>query len=324
MKYLFSLLGIGIIFFSCQSQSTTSSFISIDSVTDFSKYPSYKYFVDTTQEQTTYKKRFSYIDSIDVSQITYSSDGLKVTGLLVQPKKDGKYPCIIYNRGGNRDFGNNTIATALSRMGKIASQGYVVIASNYRGNKYSEGEEEFGGKDVNDVLNLIDLLAEIKKANAEKIGMFGWSRGGMMTYLALKQSEKIDVACVGGARSDLTIIDRPNMEKNVYAELIPNYYENKEEELKKRSAIFWVDQFPKDVPILMLHGNADWRVKSTNSLRLALEFEKHRIPYRLKIFEGGDHGISEFRTEYDKDVIDWFDKYLKNEAPLPNMEFHGR
>ena len=114
------------------------------------------------------------------------------------------------------------------------------------------------------------------------------------------------------------------MEDGVYSELIPNYWENKDAELKKRSAVHFVDKFPTDVPILLLHGNADWRVKSENSLKLAMEFEKFRIPYKLVIFEGGDHGINEHKTEADQQVIDWFDKYLKGSAPLPDMEPHGR
>ncbi|MEL6942351.1 MAG: prolyl oligopeptidase family serine peptidase, partial [Bacteroidota bacterium] len=76
--------------------------------------------------------------------------------------------------------------------------------------------------------------------------------------------------------------------------------------------------------ILMLHGSSDWRVKSTHSLKLALEFEKHRIPYRLKIFEGADHGISEFRTEVEEEVLSWFNRYLRDGEVLPEMEFHGR
>jgi len=102
---------------------------------------------------------------------------------------------------------------------------------------------------------------------------------------------------------------------------MPDYENNKEEELKKRSAVYFADQFPKDVPILMLHGNADWRVKSTESLRLALEFEKHRIPYRLKIFEGAGHGIREFREEKDQEVVDWFTRFLKNDEAIPSMAF---
>lgn len=114
------------------------------------------------------------------------------------------------------------------------------------------------------------------------------------------------------------------METNVLAELIPNYEKVKEEELTKRSAIKWADKFPKDLPILMLHGNADWRVKPEQSLKLALELEKFRIPYRLIMFEGGDRGISEHRDEVNKQVLNWFDRYLKNAETLPNMKYHGR
>jgi len=74
----------------------------------------------------------------------------------------------------------------------------------------------------------------------------------------------------------------------------------------------------------MLHGNSDWRVKPAQSLKLALEFEKYRIPYRLIIFEGGDHGISEHKNEVDIQVLNWFNKYLKTNNPIPNMEYHGR
>lgn len=319
MKY-FHLIFIVLVFFSCQAQES-DLIVRQQIISDLSKYPVYPRLVD---ENNVWKKEYAYLDSINLYGITYMSDGLKVHGLMATPKQKGNYPCIIYNRGGNRNFGALLVIHGVIDMGKIAKEGYVVIASQYRGNAGSDGQEEFGGKDVNDVTILPQVLEEVEYANTEKIGMYGWSRGGMMTYLALTKTDKIKAAVAGGANSDLTTIDRPNMESNVYAELIPNYFENKDEELKKRSAIFWVDQFPNNVPILLLHGNADWRVKSTNSLNLALEFEKHRIPYRLKIYEGGDHGISEFRDEVDKEVMNWFDRYLKKDESLPNMEFHGK
>jgi len=78
-----------------------------------------------------------------------------------------------------------------------------------------------------------------------------------MTYLTLPRTNEIKAAAVGGAPADKTIIDRPNLESNVYAELIPKYWDNKEAELKKRSAVYFADKFPNNVPILMLHGNSD-------------------------------------------------------------------
>jgi len=120
-------------------------------------------------------------------------------------------------------------------------------------------------------------------------------------------------------KSLATIKDRPELETSIIVELIPNYTENKDAELEKRSAVKWVDKFPNNVPILMMHGNADWRVKPEQSLNLTLEFEKNRIPYKLIIFEGGDHGISEHKKEVNEQVLKWFDKYLKKASTLPNM-----
>ena len=323
MKYI-RLLIILLLFSGCKAQET-KLLIGKRLVSDLSKYPIYSSLIEVSGDNTTWKKEYKYLDSIEIYAMAYLSDGLEIKGLLMKPKKKGKYPCIIYNRGGNRDFGSLIIWDAV-KLGQIAKEGYIVIASQYRGNGNSEGQEEFGGTDVNDVTILTEVLKEIEDADTDKIGMYGWSRGGMMTYIALTKTDKIKVAVVGGAVSDnfATIRDRPGMETHVYEELIPNYDNNKEEELTKRSAIRWAERFSKKVPILMLHGNSDWRVKSEQSLRMALEFEKYRIPYRLVIFEGGDHGIREHRKEVNEQVLIWFDRFLKNGESLPNMEYHGK
>ena len=305
MKYL-KLILLTVLFSNCNAQ-TDKLLISEHLISNWSEYPIYPQLIEKNNGLKEWQKEYKYLDSIEVYEITYLSDGLKIKGLMAKPKKAGNYPCIIYNRGGNREFGSLKAAHGALWLGGLAKEGYVVIASQYRGNGGSEGQEEFGGKDVNDVVILAEVLKEVESADTKKIGMYGWSRGGMMTYVALTKTNKIKAAVVGGAVSDKyeLIIDRPEMETNVIAELIPNYEETKEEELTKRSAVKWVDKFPKDVPILMMHGNADWRVNPKQSLKLALEFEKYRV-------------------EVDKQVLNWFDKYLKNAESLPNMEYHGR
>lgn len=323
MKYLNLFITL-LLFSSCRAQSDVL-LVDQQLVTDWSVYPFYPRLVEGDGENRQWKEEYRYLDSIHVYRITYLSDGLKINGFLAMPKKSGKFPCVIFNRGGNRNFGSLKAYHGALTLGQIAKEGYVVIASQYRGNAGSEGTEEFGGQDVNDVVILTAVLDEIEQADTQKIGMYGWSRGGMMTYIALTKTSKIKAAVVGGAVSDLqeNIADRPEIEKGVLSELIPNYKLNKEDELNKRSAVKWVDRFPKDVPILMLHGNADWRVKPNQSLQLAMKFDEYRIPYRLIIFEGGDHGILEHKKEVNYQVIRWFDRFLKNDEPLPNMDYHG-
>src|SRR5512139_2559246 len=137
-----------------------------------------------------------------VREIEYASDGLRVVGYVAKPEAPGTWPALIFNRGGNREFGALDDGRAVKRLGSYASWGYVVVASQYRGNAGGEGREEFGGKDVNDVLNLLPLLDAMPEVDRGRIGMIGWSRGGMMTYLALARSDRIRAAVVGAGLAD--------------------------------------------------------------------------------------------------------------------------
>ena len=45
-------------------------------------------------------------------KIRYLSDGLEVVGFILKPKdEDQKFPVMIYNRGGNREFGKIDVST---------------------------------------------------------------------------------------------------------------------------------------------------------------------------------------------------------------------
>jgi len=251
---------------------------------------------------------FDYLAQVEMFDISYISDGLRVTGHLVTPRAPGPHPCVIYNRGGNREFGANSPARVARRLARIASWGYVVVASQYRGNAGGEGMEEFGGAEVNDVLNLIPLLESLHgEADPSRIGMFGWSRGGLMTCLALTRTHRLAAAVVGAGVADSIsgIDERPDMETYVYSELVPDYWQNKEEELTARSPVLWPEKLCKTTPILLLHGSADWRVHPSEGLRMATALFESKHPFRFVFFEGGDHGLSEHRGEIYRLIRDW-------------------
>ncbi len=52
----------------------------------------------------TLKNEYEHLKKLNFYFITYQSDSLKVNGIILEPKKEGKYPVVIFNRGGNRDF----------------------------------------------------------------------------------------------------------------------------------------------------------------------------------------------------------------------------
>jgi dipeptidyl aminopeptidase/acylaminoacyl peptidase len=265
------------------------------------------------------------LNRIDLKAITYLSDGLKVKGYLAMPKSGANFPCVIYNRGGSiQPVAKLTDVQAAYKLGRLASYGYLAIASQYRGAAGEEGKDEMGGADVSDVLNLLPLLESVPQADATRIGMYGRSRGGMMTYLALTKSDRITAAIVDAGMADLLDSSRrrPEMEE-MFSMLIPNYASNKEAALTARSAVRWPEKLNKKTPILLLHGSADWRVHPTQALTMATKLYECKHPARFVFFEGGDHGLHEHRDEVNRLVKDWLDRYVRDKRPWPSLEPHG-
>ncbi|RKZ16528.1 hypothetical protein DRQ50_06015 [bacterium] len=272
------------------------------------------------------RPEMAYLADVTMDEITYVSDGLRVEGHLIVPRAPGPHPCVVYNRGGNREFGANSPLRVAYRLARFASWGYVVVASQYRGNAGGEGQEEFGGADVADVLNLIPLLESLNdEADAARIGVVGFSRGGMMTYLALAQTDRFKAAVIGAGVADsrTVIADRPDMETYVYAELIPDYHQVKEEALAARSALAWPERLCATSPILLLHGTADWRVDPGQSMSMGRALYDLRRPFRLVMYEGADHGLSEHRIEAYGQIRRWLDRYVRDGEELPDLEPHG-
>lgn len=259
---------------------------------------------DTIQED------YAFLNKIDFYAIKYKSDSLTIKGMMILPKAKGKFPVVIFNRGGNRDYGKISLWLLYHYTAKLASKGYVVLASNYR------EKDEFGGKDINDVLNLIETTKTITKADTSKIGMFGWSRGGMMTYLALKNSNKIKTAIVGNGSTNLftTMKNRPRFESLVYEQCIPNYYNNKEEELKKRSVVFWADKLNKKSSLLILAGTKDKKVNPEQADELAQKLKEINYNFELRKFDT-NHSFYGKRDELDNLVINWFNTHLSSTPP---------
>lgn len=260
--------------------------------------------------------------SVNIYRIRYTSQKHEVVGFVIEPKNiQSPLPCIVYNRGGSREFGTIKPGHLFGTIAEMANWGYVVIASQYSGNDGSEGIDEFGGKDIEDVENLYPILQNYKNADISRIGMYGGSRGGMMTYQMLIRVDWVKAAVT---RAGVTNIFRNQRERGTGMKKLQDEMFGPSREAKiKRSALYWPEKFPKTVPLLMMHGTADWRVNTLDSIDLSKKLLQLKVPHRLALFEGGDHGITEFREETLNMTRKWFDKYVKNLTALPNMEKHG-
>jgi peptidoglycan-N-acetylglucosamine deacetylase len=252
------------------------------------------------------KAEYKFANNLNYAKLVYKSDSLTVDGFVISPKAKGHYPVIIFNRGGNRDFNELTLKMLFFSTAVLANEGYIILAGNYR------KQDEFGGKDLHDVLNLIHVADQLEYADTSRIGMFGWSRGGMMTYLSLKESDRIKTAVIGNSVSDmfLAIKQRPELELKVISECIPNYWQNKEIELKKRSPLFWADSLHKKSSLLLLCGSLDAQVDYRHSLHMAAKLDSINYKYKLKVYET-NHGFLGKRNELNEELINWFGTHLK-------------
>jgi len=242
----------------------------------------------------------------DYYSLTYWSNGLRITGFFGRPKADGMYPAVIYNRGGYGDHG----ALEGWEIVPFVETNYVAVASQYRGNAGSEGRDEFGGSDINDVINLVSLFEQLPYIDTERIGMMGHSRGGMMTYLALKYdtifgTDNIKAAATVGGVSDLFMCYNSN--SYFYESLFGGGPKDVPDEYKIGSATCWPELI--NAPLLIQHGQADNQVTVEQSRKLTELLEKEGKPVELIIYKGDDHEL----TAHDgglPEALGWFPQYL--------------
>jgi len=260
-----------------------------------------------------------YKSTIECKEIIYYVGKTLVSGyyLTSKDRKDIKSPTLIYNRGGNARMGSMVFGAMFHRLFPLVESGFTVIGSRYRGGtawhsdtKNYDDNDEYGGNDVDDVVALFKLFPEFNSIDANRVGMLGWSRGGLQTMLAVQRVDDIKAVALIATPTDLSdlLVRRPKMEQ-VFRARIPNYDKNKEKELAKRSILNWIDKTP-NIPIFIGHAIDDQRVPSENALRLAFSLEELDREYKLVIYESGGHGMGANSDDLYMQLANWFNKYL--------------
>lgn len=279
-------------------------------------FPSYEQAVKDTDVER-YADKAAYEAAVSDTQfefqkLTYLSDGLKVTAYLYAPKqiKDRKFPTIIFNRGSV--VRGNIAPELIAFFHRLASAGFVILAPMLRQSDGGEGKDEVGGADVNDLMNLVPVARTLGFVDMNNLFMYGESRGGMMTYQAIKKAFPINAAAVFGGFTDMQelIASHPKQYPQAALKQIwPDYETRKQEIWSDRSASAWPDRLT--VPVLIMHGGSDPAVNTQQSLGLAQQLQKLGRVYQLIIYAGDNHSLSNNQDERDRQAISWFKKYLR-------------
>ncbi|HEV3469460.1 MAG TPA: prolyl oligopeptidase family serine peptidase [Pyrinomonadaceae bacterium] len=241
---------------------------------------------------------------VELLKIRYASDGLSVAGFIARPKKvEGRrLPVIVFNRGGLADglIGMSNF-NYVHEMMRYASEGFVVVASQYRGVDGAGGKDEVGGADLNDVLNIIKVARSLPYADASRLFMWGYSRGALMTLQLIRDGVALRAAVLVGPPTDYRAL-LPGAER-FFRQSFPDYDRRKDEHLRNRAPVLWVEKI--DTPLLILHGGAD-NLSPTHSLNLAQKMEELGKTYELVVYQGDNHPVILNREDRLRRTIDWF------------------
>lgn len=247
-----------------------------------------------------------YAGKVQLYAIRYRSDDCEVEGYTAFPLEGKIWPGLIFNRGGNREFG--------SLRKKIicyyAALGYATFGSQYRGNCGGTGKEEFGGQDVNDVIRMIDLALSLPWVRPGGVYMVGHSRGGMMTYLACARDSRIRAAAICAGLADAFIMydrfhDGEYDMRQDCQELIGGSPQEMPEAYRARSAVCWAEKIIP--PILILQGTDDWRVIPQQAYEMDKALTKAGKVHKLIVYPGADHSLK--GTGFIHDIQEWFAQY---------------
>ena len=250
--------------------------------------------------------------------VRYSSEGLAISGFIFRPPgvlPGERYPAIVYNRGGNADYGK--IGTwDLLLIHRWSNRGFVVFASQYRGTDGAGGLDRFGGGDVHDVFSLIALAQRNGYTDPDNLFMFGLSRGGIMTYQALRHGAPIRAAAVVGGVTDLADLAAARPEfMRLWDDLDPSFRMAPRSFMEERSALAWPGSLR--APILLLHSANDHLVPSEQSVRLAEALRAEGATVELVLYPGDGHVLQKYSRDRDERVLGWFCRYNSGRPCAP-------
>ena len=269
-------------------------------------------FADYLNEEIIDIQKVDNGDELDSLCETYSfiflSDGYKIKGYISIPLSciENRTPCkcMVYCRGGNSNLGALEKSDTAVRC---AVSNYIVIGCEHRGGNETEGTDQYGGDDLNDVIKLIDFCDKMFDfADINDLCVEGESRGGLMTYMAARQDKRVKRIIVCSGVSDLVTCydESEDKMKQVLIKCIGGTPEEKPEDYKRRSAVYWADEIK--IPVLIIHSKGDSRANFETQAQIIADKLKDSTDCTFITYEDDIHGFH----EEDMSIIkEWLAKH---------------
>jgi dipeptidyl aminopeptidase/acylaminoacyl peptidase len=248
-----------------------------------------------------------------------STDGTEIEGVLTKPvgyESGKKYPFLVNPHGGPTGA---SLAGWNSTAQVMAANGYLVLQPNFRGStgrgeKFETANKNTWGKgDYEDCMSGVENAVQQGWADTDRLGAFGWSYGGYMTFWMLTQTNRFKAVSPGAGLSNIySMYSQNDIQRYLrffFGDGSP--WENTD--------LYW-DRSPMKyinnvkTPTMILHGQQDTRVPIAQAQEFYRALVERGVPVEFVVFPRENHGFTEPRHVMDRlrRYLNFFGKYLNN------------
>jgi dipeptidyl aminopeptidase/acylaminoacyl peptidase len=237
---------------------------------------------------------------IKICKYDYLSKGLTVEAIIFRPAGEGRFPGVLMIPGFQR-----TALDLISLGVALAREGIAGVGISQPGFGRSQGKADYVGPNTLKVLKEgVEKFKREPYVNPNRLGIYGFSRGGMAASLLVVQLDDVDAAVLGAGIYDFkkahdeTTIEgiRHNMEvESGWTETA----------IRERSSVFKMEKLK--CPVLILHGEKDENVPVTQAHLLRDRLTDLKKEFEIKLFPDRPHGIG---PEVTTMTVDFFKRRL--------------
>ena len=275
--------------------------------------------IERTQLTQVNDSLMAAVQLAEVRNVHFNSpDGTEIEGWVFFPpgyEEGQRYPTLLRIHGGPNGMygvGFNTEAQIL------AANGYLVLITNPRGSSGYGREfgfalwQKWGIPDFEDVMAGVDYVIDQGWADPDRLGVGGWSYGGILTNYVITKTDRFKGA-ISGASMALMVANFGHDHYQLGNEREwGNPWENRQlwEDLSP-----WNDIANVTTPSLFMGGESDWNVPILNSEQMYQALKRRGIDTRLVVYPGQPHGlrIPSYNVHRYKEYLAWYDQYVKGE-----------
>ncbi len=257
--------------------------------------------------------------------IAKSKDGTEVHGLLTKPANyvaGTKIPMLLRIHGGPNSQDQHTFSFERQWF---ASNGYAVLAVNYRGSagrgsKFSKAiAADWGHYEVDDLQAMVDQVVKMGVADPDKLGVGGWSYGAILTDYMIASDTRFKAGTSGAGTAFTVAFYGTDQYIIQYDYEIGPPWEPKAWETYQKISYPFLHADRIKTPTLFLGGERDFNVPVQGGQQMYQALKSLGIDTQLIIYPNENHGISRpsyVRDRYER-YLEWYDKYVRKLAAEP-------